>query len=286
MPGREETTKTRRRHAVELTDAVLENMRRNLEKLKYSTLAPSRYIVYLHSSEYGRLEGILPTVRQQTIRALMEELQALNRAPAWARLVPGFAAPPRVPVENAARSWHVEFVPDADGELQDGDLLIESELQLPALPELGVGEGTRRVTTRVGADGSVTEGRADDRGTEPVRVLARLTYQDDEGPHAYDMVRSPITIGRGRGADRPDVVVAASADVSRLHVRIRHDPATGQFFLIDLSSFGTTLNQRHVPRGYDEHDGARQENGRETPVPDLARIGLADLVYLHFEIAR
>jgi len=286
MSGREETTKARRRHAVELTDAVLENMRRNLEKLKYSTLAPSRYIVYLHSSEYGRLEGILPTVRQQTIRALTEELQALNRGPAWSRLVPGFVAPPRVPVENVARGWHVEFVPDADGELQDGDLLIESELQLPALPELGIGEGTRRVTTRVGADGSVTEDSSEDRATEAVRVLARITYEDNEGLHAYDMVRSSITIGRGRGADRPDLVVAAAADVSRLHARIRHDAATGQFFLTDLSAFGTTLNQRHVPRGYDESDGVRQENGTETPVPDHARIGLADLVYLHFEIAR
>ena len=119
-----------------------------------------------------------------------------------------------------------------------------------------------------------------------MRVLARITYEDSDGPHAYDMVRSPITIGRGRGPDRPDLVVAAAADVSRLHARIRHDPATGQFFLIDLSAFGTTLNQHHVPRGYDERDGARQENGKETPVPDGARIGLADLVYLHFEVAR
>ncbi len=286
MPLRGETTTARRRHAVELTDAVLENMRRNLERLKYSTLAPSRYVVYLHAKEYGRLEGILPTVRQQTIRALVEELQALNRAPAWTRLVPGFVAPPRVPVENAARGWHVEFVPDADGELQDGDVLIESELQLPAAPELGVGGGTRRVTTRVSADGAVTEGRSEDRPTEPVRVLARITYEDDEGPHSYDMVKQTITIGRGRTADRADLVVAAAADVSRLHARIRYDAASGQFLLSDLSAFGTTLNQRHVPRGYDEHAGVRTDNDVETPLPDRARIGLADMVYLDFEIVR
>ena len=37
--------------------------------------------------------------------------------------------------------------------------------------------------------------------------------------------------------------------MSREHARIRRDPQTGAFFLIDLSSLGTTLNGRHVPRG-------------------------------------
>ena len=76
----------------------------------------------------------------------------------------------------------------------------------------------------------------------------------------------------------------SSVDVSREHARIRRDVQTGRFFLIDLSSLGTTLNGRHVPRGYDEMDGTKRENGTETPVPDQARIGLADTVYLDFRI--
>ena len=55
---------------------------------------------------------------------------------------------------------------------------------------------------------------------------------------------------------------------------------TGRFFLIDLSSLGTTLNGRHVPKGYDEVDGAKRENGAETALPDTAKIGLADTVFL------
>ena len=43
-------------------------MRRNLEPLKYSTLAPSRYLVYLHPAEFARLEGILPDLQEQTVR--------------------------------------------------------------------------------------------------------------------------------------------------------------------------------------------------------------------------
>jgi len=74
-------------------------------------------------------------------------------------------------------------------------------------------------------------------------------------------------------------------DVSREHARVRRDPETGRFFLIDLSSLGTTLNGRHIPRGYDEVEGSKRENGVETPLPDRARIGLADTVYLDFSVA-
>src|SRR5687767_5799561 len=68
-----------RRPARDLIAAVLENMRRNLEPLRYSTIAPSRYLVYLHPFEYSRLEGLIPILQEQTVRALEEELDALNR---------------------------------------------------------------------------------------------------------------------------------------------------------------------------------------------------------------
>ena len=75
------------------------------------------------------------------------------------------------------------------------------------------------------------------------------------GQHSYDVVKDSVTIGRGGIAYPVDVRIAASPDVSREHARIRRDPQTGRFFLIDLSSLGTTLNGRHVPRGYDESRG-------------------------------
>src|SRR5262249_6282819 len=58
-----------RRPARDVIDAVLENMRKNLEPLKYSILAPSRYLIYLHPAEYARLEGIIAILQEQTIRA-------------------------------------------------------------------------------------------------------------------------------------------------------------------------------------------------------------------------
>ncbi len=58
--------------------------------------------------------------------------------------------------------------------------------------------------------------------------------------------------------------ITSSPDVSREHLRLRRDSKTGRFYLIDLSSLGTTLNGRHVPKGYDEVDGTKRENGAET----------------------
>ena len=95
-------------------------------------------------------------------------------------------------------------------------------------------------------------------------------------------MKDSVTIGRGGITYPVDIKIVSSVDVSREHARIRRDPQTGRFFLIDLSSLGTTLNGRHVPRGYDEVDGTKRENGDETPLPDQARIGLADTVYLEF----
>jgi hypothetical protein len=46
------------------------------------------------------------------------------------------------------------------------------------------------------------------------------------------------------------------------------------------------LNGRHVPKGYDEVDGTKRENGSETLLPDIAKIGLADMVLLEFRKRR
>ena len=96
-------------------------------------------------------------------------------------------------------------------------------------------------------------------------------------------MKDSVTVGRGGIAYPVDVRIVSSVDVSREHARIRRDPNTGRFFLIDLSSLGTTVNGRPVPRGYDEVEGTKRENGTEAPLPERARIGLADTVYLDFQ---
>ena len=308
-----------RRAARDIIDAVLENLRNNLEPLKYTVLAPSRFLVYLHPTEFERIEGIIPILEKETIRALTEELGRLNKQPVWRRHVGRFlgAAPE---VQNAAVEWHVEFLRDPDGELQEGDILIDSELLLPPPTDLGAGERTRRVTTRhfdrrteqekpaslpsppsvppIAATASTTPAAPEPTSRTVTRVetverpavantvLARLRYEDNSGAHTYDIARDSVTVGRGGMTYRVDVRVEASADVSREHLRLRRDPATGRFYVVDLSTLGTTVDGRRVPKGYEELDGSKRENGVETVLPDRARLGLADTVYLDFETVR
>ena len=103
-----------------------------------------------------------------------------------------------------------------------------------------------------------------------------------QGPHA-SRHRDRLAGDRSRRSrlsrGHPDRVVA------RRLARACSHPARSDrraFYLIDLSSFGTTLNGRHVPRGYDRSTGAKRENGAETALPGAARIGLADMVFLDF----
>jgi hypothetical protein len=275
---------TSRRPARDLIEAVVENMRKNLEPLKYSTLAPTRFTVYVHPTEYARLEGIIPILEGEAVRALADELQKLNRRSPVKRWLERLTRDHEPQIDNAGAEWRVEFRADPDGDLSEGDLLIDSELVLPARPDLGVGERTRRITTMHKGHRTTTREHTVNRAAQALAspVFARLIYDDTSGQHSYDVIKDSVTIGRGGIAYPVDIRIVSSVDVSREHARIRRDAQTGRFYLIDLSSLGTTLNGRHVPRGYEEREGAKRENGVETPLPDTARIGLADVVFLDF----
>ena len=271
-----------RRHARDIIDAVVANMRQNLERLKYSTLAPSRYTVYLHPTEFARLEPIIPVLQEQTIRALDDELRRLNAAGSSARWMRRVERAPEV--RNAAADWHIAFLADPDEELKEGDLLVDSELLMPARPDLGLGEQTRQLATLQSGQRATTIEHTISRqaSSSPPRLLGHIEYDDESGHHCYDVTKDCFTIGRGGVAYPVDIRIASSADVSREHARIRRDSASDRFFLIDLSTLGTTLNGRHIPKGFDEVDGTKRENGSETPLPDVASIGLAGTVFLDF----
>jgi len=274
-----------RRPARDVIEAVLENMRNNLEPLKYSTLAPSRYVVYLHPNEYARLAGIAAVIQEQAVRALSEDLGMRNRPSLvkhYARRILGGRIPQ---IENPAGEWRIELFPDPDGDIQEGDIVVDSELLLPEGPQLGSGERTRRVTTVHSNPGTTSRRQVTIAESASVKPLARIEYDDNAGHHICD-VKDSVTIGRGGIAYPVDIKITSSADVSREHARIRRDMQTGKFFLIDLSRLGTTLNGRHVPRGYDEAEGTKKENGAETLLPDRSKIGLAETVYLDFSLVR
>lgn len=276
-----------RRPAGDLIDAIVQNMRANLETLRYSTVAPSHYTVYVSPAEHARLEGLIPRLRAETIRALDEELARLNRGSRLRRPLGRWLGGPR-PHESAEMQWHIEFLPDLDDDLTENqDIIVQSDLVLPAEPELGGGERTRRVRTRyAGSATTRSEPHVSTTSATPAAqaAFARLAYTDRQGPHRHDITRDSTTIGRGGTMYPVDVRVVTSDHVSREHARIRRDPATGSLFLIDLSTLGTTLDGQPVPRGFDENEGGKRENGAEIPLPRRARIGLAATVFMDFEV--
>jgi hypothetical protein len=71
-------------------------------------------------------------------------------------------------------------------------------------------------------------------------------------------------------------------DVSREHVRLRRDPATGKFYLKDLSRLGTTIDRKQVPSSIDFADGEKRDKNLEVELPESAEIGLADVLTLRF----
>src|SRR6185503_4391870 len=105
-------TKHTRRPAGDLIEAIVDNMRSNLEQLRYTTIAPSRYTVYVSPAEYARLEGILPRLQSETIRAINEELDRHNRRSRIRKVVGPLLGRSKPPVENPDTLWHVEFLPD------------------------------------------------------------------------------------------------------------------------------------------------------------------------------
>jgi len=262
---------------------IVRAMRANLEPLLFSTVAPARYFVYLHRDDYERLEGIVPLLVEQARRALDAEVQTWNeRARSRSPLKWLGRDTPPPPIEPPPQSWDIRFEPDADEEMAPGDIAVASELTLPPQAEYA-GSRTRRVTTvRRGEETSVSEAivPAPPAGG---RVFATLSFQDRRGTQRVAINKPQVVVGRGGVGYWVDVKVDTSPDVSREHIRLRRDEATGQFFLKDLSTLGTTIDGAAVPTSVEVVEGRKRDTGVEVPLPPRARIGLAGTIFLDFQ---
>jgi pSer/pThr/pTyr-binding forkhead associated (FHA) protein len=281
---------------------IVRAMRGNVEPLLFSTVAPTRFFVYLHPADHQRLEGIFPLLVDQARRALDEEVRKWNerakppRLPVkWplrlgrvaASLRAGVGGEDRpLPIEPLPEPWEIRFEPDADGEMQPGDIAVASELTFPKQPEFD-GTKTRRITTM--RQGEATSTREQVVSTGPAAsgaggtMFGTLAYEDRRGPQKVPITKNQLVVGRGGVGYWVDVKLDTSADVSREHLRLRRDEATGQFFLKDLSSLGTTLDGAPVPSSIEVVEGRKRDKGVEVPLPARARIGLANVIVLEFE---
>lgn len=252
--------------------AIISELLRNMElgrfEMSYSVLLPCVFTLYLHPEDFARLGGVFDLIADDARRALSARVAQLNSPPSLLSAM-GVKRPGRQhkQFKIACKDWIVEFLPDTEGTVPPGDVEIHSELNETAQPGFRGVKTTlmnREPTVSTPRVAVVTRRVAD-------KVYAEIRYEDDSGPQLYLVQQNDIRIGRG-GDDLPmDLALYTNDEVSREHLALRRDPATGHFYIVDRSANGTWL------------DGKRLKKGVEHPLPDRAQIGLAEVLTLVFE---
>ncbi|MEJ7607016.1 MAG: FHA domain-containing protein [Bryobacteraceae bacterium] len=188
----------------------------------------------------------------------MDELTRAGRpSPLVQKL--GFGSDKQAEYKILDPDWTIDFHSDAEEKLQRGEIEIYSELASAKKPEFD-GAMTRHVTKRV------TE--ATTKVVDPGKAYAQIRYQGNTIP----VTKDTFVIGRGGKSFWVDLKLEAPPDVSREHCRIRRDPATGHFYIQDVSQYGTSIDGKPIA-----------EKNVDVPLPGKCTVTLADVVRLEFE---
>ena len=289
----DEQPKTRQITGDDIISEILRNCEAGAFKIRYTTILPSIYHVYLHPSDYDLIRPAIPAVTAEARAALidrLEELTAASKPSALARTL-GFDSGKLVEYKILDPDWSIDFHPDAEDKLAPGDIEIYSELASAARPDFE-GAMTRHVTRRR-SDGQstssqVTEPGAPRSATATIgnkAAYATIRFQDDGGPQVFEITKNQIVIGRGGKSFWVDLKLTAPPDVSREHCRIRRDEGTGRFFIKDVSQYGTSVNGARIPTSVEHANGDQRDKNIEVPLPPRCRIMLADVFALEFEAA-
>lgn len=254
-----------------IIDELIRNMSVGQFEMAYSILLPCVFSVYLHPEDHARLAGVFDFVAEDAKRALCAEVGRLNTVKSPFGLKRG--RKPSKEYKIAGNDWIIEFLPDTEATVPLGDVEIHSELNEAAQPGY---QGAK--TTLLNREPSVTSMRSTGPRSETRkmadRVFAEIRYEDDSGPQLYLVSQNQVRIGRG-GDDEPmDLALYSNDEVSREHVVIRREAATGQFFIADKSTNGTWL------------DGKRLKRDAEQPLPERAEIGVAEVITLLFQVRK
>ena len=282
--------------AREIIQEILRNMREGLEPLQYSTIAPSIFHIYLHADDMERLRGIQSRIIEEARRALDAEVESLNRASLGERLRMARRTEPKIEIPEAG--WQIHLLENTNDGVEPGDIEVSSELALPAKTEFGSGSMTKRIATRRNvASVSASYSEATRAVASPAmpaaaapaaveseggKAFATIEYEDNGGHKTFPVTKDQIVVGRGGRDYWTDLKLDTLPDVSREHFRLRRDPASGRFYLKDLSRLGTTINGEPAPSSIEIVDGEKRDRNVEAPVPEQARIGLAGVVFLEF----
>jgi len=252
--------------------AIIDQLTRNMElgqfEMGYSVLVPCVFSIYLHPDDYTRLSSIQDLIKDDARRALAARLAQWNaKPPLFRRGKPGKL------YRIARNDWWIEFFQDSESVVPPGDVEIHSELNETAQPGYRgikttiIDRETAVPAERVARDRTLTRRGAD-------KIFAEIRYEDDSGPQSYFVTQNEIVIGRGGEDLSVDLPLYTNDEVSREHLRLRRDPSSGAFMVTDNSRNGTWMNGRKLSRGVEE------------PLPDRARIQVAEVITLSFEAKR
>ena len=274
----------------EIVNFVLEEMEAGMCPTYYSYVVPSIYDVYLYAEDLERLRPLEQRMREETATALSEKLSKLNRAAEPKLKLPLGAKNKRVRRYETLGEWSVEFHENADDDASENPLVIHSTFPANAEAEDRVGTLTERVSRRRSDGQTLTTSTQRTANLDTHRavgiVYANLAYEDDTGAHTFQMTKDLLKIGRGSADHWVDLKLKAKKDVSREHVQIRRDPSTGQLFIKDLSTLGTTVDGKRVPPSIQRINGEEVDANVEVPLPPKARIGLAGVMSIDFKAAK
>jgi hypothetical protein len=256
-----------------IIDELFRNMEAGQFELAYTVLLPCVFRLYINPEDHARLAGVMGVVIEDARKALSSRVAELNRQSAkvgrW-RSSKAVAKEYKI----ACKDWVFDLLPES--EVPVGDVEIHSDLN--EKPQPGY-EGIR--TTVIGHEPSVSrlistaETRRFDRvAARRDQVYAAICYEDDSGPQTYFVTQPEIHVGRGGGNQPMDLALYASDEVSREHLLLRRDAATGTFVIIDQSTNGTWVNGRRLKRGVEE------------TLPEQAQIQIAEVVTLGFEVRK
>ena len=252
-----------------IINELIRNMDLGQLEMGYSVLLPCIFSIYLHPDDLTRLAGVQQLVREDAKRALNARVEEWNRSPS----VFHRASKSRKLYRIARKDWWIEFFPDTESSVPRGDVEIHSELNEVAQPGY---RGAK--TSLIGREPSVTAARvASDRETArgpSEKVFAEIRYQDDSGPQTFFVTQNQVRIGRGGDDIWVDLPLYTTDEVSREHLELLRDAASGAFVVVDKSRNGTWVNGRKLTRGAEER------------VSDGAEIGVADALTLYFEVRR
>ena len=265
-------------------DDIISELIRNADagrfKVRYTVLVPCIFNVYLHPRDYELIQPIAELIQEEAVRALKEHLSDLNKPRTARPFGKRFATTgePRPEYKILEKQWVVQFHGDQEERLRPGEIEIYSELGSARPKDFGAGAMTTFITRHNAGDSVTVAGNIDGAQPQvPARpVLARVRYRDSGMDKTFVMTSEEIVIGRGGKAVWVDLKLEGPADVSREHCRIRRDPKTGNFYIRDLSQFGTTVNGTPIPNSV--------ERNLEVLLPSPAKIALADVCTLEFEV--